>query len=309
MLNLTRTASLILSALSLLLPAAAAAAAVPPGACLYALDATADRAFQIAGAQSVYTACGVVSESSAADGFEMEGSETLYLENHAQVSVVGAAQLNGQTKLWDTISNAQTQAVKVTSPGDPLASLTAPTSGTIVSSSPVSYDMNHKPTNNTLSPGVYCGGLTIGNTNGATFTLSPGVYVMAGGGLTMNSLANVTGTGVTVYNTSSAGWGCSSSYNYTPITISGQVTANLTAPTSGAYNGILMFGNRTGCATPGSCQDQINGGDDCDPERGSVLQERPDHDHRQQRERLHDAGCRQDLYQWQFEFCYQWRSI
>jgi hypothetical protein len=260
MLNLTRTASLILSALSLLLPAAAAAAAVPPGACLYALDATADRAFQIAGAQSVYTACGVVSESSAADGFEMEGSETLYLENHAQVSVVGAAQLNGQTKLWDTISNAQTQAVKVTSPGDPLASLTAPTSGTIVSSSPVSYDMNHKPTNNTLSPGVYCGGLTIGNTNGATFTLSPGVYVMAGGGLTMNSLANVTGTGVTVYNTSSAGWGCSSSYNYTPITISGQVTANLTAPTSGAYNGILMFGNRTGCATPGSCQDQINGG-------------------------------------------------
>ena len=46
-----------------------AAPAVPPGACLYALDPTADRAFQIAGAQSVYTACGVVSESSASSAF------------------------------------------------------------------------------------------------------------------------------------------------------------------------------------------------------------------------------------------------
>ena len=55
---------------------------VPPGACLYALDPTAADAFQIAGAQSVYTACGVVSESSSSSAFEMEGSETLYLENH-----------------------------------------------------------------------------------------------------------------------------------------------------------------------------------------------------------------------------------
>ncbi len=238
----------------------AQAATVPAGACLYALDATADRAFQIAGAQSVYTACGAVSESSASDGFEMEGAETLYLQNHSQVSVVGGAQLNGQTELWDTISNKQVQPVKVTSPGDPLASIAAPTSGTIVSKSPASFDMNNKPANNTLSPGVYCGGLTIGNTNGATFTMSPGGYIMAGGGLTLNSQAVVKGTGVTVYNTSSAGWGCSKSYSYTPVTISGQVTATLSAPTSGALDGILFFGNRTGCATAGSCQDQINGG-------------------------------------------------
>src|ERR1035441_4769809 len=87
----------------------ASAATVPPGACLYALDSTADRSFQIAGSQSVYTACGVVVESSASDGFEMEGSETLYLQNHAQVSVVGGAQLNGQTYLYDTISGKDVQ--------------------------------------------------------------------------------------------------------------------------------------------------------------------------------------------------------
>jgi hypothetical protein len=137
------------------------AATVPPGACLYALDSSADRAFQIAGAQSVNTACGVVVESSASDDFEMEGAEVLYLQNHAQVSVVGGAQLNGQTELWDTISNKQVQAVKVSSPGDPLASIAAHATGTIVSKSHAYFDMNSKPTNSTLSPGVYCGGLII----------------------------------------------------------------------------------------------------------------------------------------------------
>jgi RHS repeat-associated protein len=236
------------------------AATVPVGACFYALDPTAGRAFQIAGAQTVYTACGIVVESTASDGFEMEGSETLYLQNHSQVSVLGGAQLNGQTQIWDTISNQQVSAVQTSSPGDPLAGLVAPSSGTIVGSTPTYYDLNTRPANNTLSPGVYCGGLTIGNTNGTSFTMSPGVYIMAGGGLLFNSQASVTGTGVTIYNTSSSGWGCPSSYNYTPVTISGQVNANLSAPTTGSLAGVLMFGNRTGCATAGSCQDQINGG-------------------------------------------------
>ena len=238
----------------------ASAATAPPGACLYALDLTADRAFQIAGAQSMYAACGVVVESSASDGFEMEGAETLYLQNHVQVSVVGGAQFNGQTELWDTISNKQVQPVQVSSPGDPLASIAPPASGTIVSKTSAYFDMNSKPANNALAPGVYCGGLTIGDTNGTAFILSPGTYIMAGGGLVLNSQAIVKGTGVTVYNTSSAGWGCSSSYSYKPVTISGQVTANLSAPTTGVFDGVLFFGNRSGCSTKGSCVDQINGG-------------------------------------------------
>ncbi len=191
----------------------AAPGSVPPGACLYALDPTANNAFQIAGAQSVYTVCGVVSESSSSSAFEMEGSETLYLQNHAQVSVVGGATLTGQTYLYDTISGKDVQAVQTTNPGDPLSTLSPPTSGTIVGKSHTNYDMNSKPANNTISPGIYCGGLTIGNTNGTTFTFSPGVYILAGGGLVLNSQAVVKGTGVTFYNTSSAGWGCSGTSN------------------------------------------------------------------------------------------------
>jgi hypothetical protein len=55
----------------------ALAATPPAGGCLYALDSSADRALLIAGAQSVYTACGVVVESSASDGYEMGGSDTM----------------------------------------------------------------------------------------------------------------------------------------------------------------------------------------------------------------------------------------
>ncbi len=121
---------------------------VPPGACLYALDSKADRAFQIVGTQSVYIARGDVTESGASNGFEMESSETLYFENHALVSVVGGAQLNGQTYLYDTISDKDASAVQTTNPGDLLSSLSPHTSGTIVGNSPTYYDINSKPANN-----------------------------------------------------------------------------------------------------------------------------------------------------------------
>lgn len=53
--------------------------------------------------------------------------------------------------------------------------------------------------NVTLNPGTYCGGLQI---KAANVTLNPGTYVMRGGGLVVDdSKANLTGDGVTIYNT------------------------------------------------------------------------------------------------------------
>jgi hypothetical protein len=233
---------------------------VPPTACLYALDTTADRSFQVDDDALRETACNVVVESSASDAFYMEGAVKFLLANHAQVGLVGGASFTGQTELWNTITNTQEQPIKISNPGDPLASLTAPTTGSIVSAKPVSYDMNNRPANNTLQPGVYCGGLSIGNTNGATYTLNPGTYIMAGGGFTVNGPATVKGTGVTIYNTSSGGWGCSASYSYKPIGVNGSSTVvNLSAPTTGSLAQVLFFGNRTGCSAVNSCVDQIGG--------------------------------------------------
>ncbi len=107
------------------------------------------------------------------------------------------------------------------------------------------YDKNSKPPGNTIPPGVYCGGLRVGNTGSATFTMS-GVYVMAGGGFIFNSQARISGSGVTIYNTSGANSGvagCNSAYQ--PFTMDGQATVSLNAPTSGPLEGILIFQDRS----------------------------------------------------------------
>ena len=89
----------------------------------------------------------------------------------------------------------------------------------------------------TLQPGLYVGGISI--TGNANVTFSSGTYVLAGGGLTVTGNSTLTGTGVTFYNTSSSGFG------YGPIDLTGNETANLGAPTSGALAGMLFFQDRS----------------------------------------------------------------
>jgi hypothetical protein len=90
----------------------------------------------------------------------------------------------------------------------------------------------------TLYPGVYCGGIQV--TNGNTANLTPGTYIIAGGGLTVNG-GNMIGTGVTFYNTNTLG----SSSGYKAISLGGNGTFNVSAPTSGSYEGILIFQDRS----------------------------------------------------------------
>lgn len=238
------------------------------GGCIFALDPAASRAFQIAGASSVTSAGSIVVDSSNSQAFEMEGSETLYMQNNSKVGVYGNWQLNGQTQVWNVATNKQSSPVQIASRvADPLASVPAPSTGTVVSGSAVSYDMNHKPANNTLQPGVYCGGLTVNNTNGATFKMAAGTFIMAGGGLRFQSQAIVDATaGVTVYNTSASAsnmWGCTLTSTYLPVSISGQATLTMNAPTSGPLVGIAFFEDRSTGVTgsnPTANPNQVVGG-------------------------------------------------
>jgi Putative Flp pilus-assembly TadE/G-like len=233
--------------------------------CVYALDPTASRALQVAGSGNlINTYCGWIDESNNSnDAYEMEGNFTVGLYNGSKVSVLGHSQINNQNYLLnEPVATQATPAALSTSPGDPLSSLVAPTSTgmTMIKNNGNSdYDMNAKPAANTLHPGIYCGGLTVGQTNGATFTMAAGTYVMAGGGFNLQSQAIVDATaGVTIYNTNSTGWGCANTYNYSPVVISGQVTFTQKAPTTGSLAGIAMFGDRS-LGSSGT-QDQINGG-------------------------------------------------
>lgn len=89
----------------------------------------------------------------------------------------------------------------------------------------------------TLNPGIYCGGITIASN--ANVTLNPGVYYMASGSLSMTSTnAVVTGTGVTFVFTTQSG-----ASSYAVATVTGG-TFNVTAPTTGAMAGIVMYQDR-----------------------------------------------------------------
>jgi hypothetical protein len=88
-----------------------------------------------------------------------------------------------------------------------------------------------------LSPGVYCGGITLHSS--AKATLAAGTYILLGGGLTSDGTSSLTGTAVTFYNTYDG------SHAYKPIFTQDNNTLTVSAPTSGAYEGILFFQDRS----------------------------------------------------------------
>lgn len=84
----------------------------------------------------------------------------------------------------------------------------------------------------TLSPGVYCGGLTL--EGGADVTLSPGVYVIAEGKLEVKNEAKMKGQDVGFYFADDAA----------TLVFDDKATVDLSAPKDGPMAGLLIFENR-----------------------------------------------------------------
>ncbi|MGA2215085.1 MAG: pilus assembly protein TadG-related protein [Bryobacteraceae bacterium] len=249
------------------------AAGVLPSAslgCVYALDSTASKALQIDGSSATFN-CGAVVESNSSSAFYMEGAGTLTMAANTTVGVVGPSDCSaaspaltsgcgvdmaGQTQVCPASGSCSSStyptASGISNPGDPFASVAAPSmTGLTEYAATSAWDMNHEPASNTFQPGIYCGGITVNNTNGATFTFAAGTYVLAGGGLNLQGQSIVSGTGVTFYNTSAVdvqtagGALCSGSPAFSPMNINGQATATLSAPTTGSLTGILIFQDRS----------------------------------------------------------------
>ena len=120
---------------------------------------------------------------------------------------------------------------------DPLAYVTSPVFNGSCPSNGTSIGSSGTSVTTSISPGNYCGGLTITN---STVTLQPGLYYITGG-LTLNK-ATLNGTGVTLFLTSSTG-----ASGYGKFSATNSSALNLSAPTSSAQNGvpgIVIFGDR-----------------------------------------------------------------
>ena len=194
-------------------------------ACVLALDPTASAAANFSGNSRLNLInCSVMANSVASDAVEMQGSARL--DASCIISVGGIVLTSGAT--LTTCAAPITQAPPA---ADPYATVTAPSTGGACL----------KGNERSLTPGRYCGGLSLGG----NVTLAPGTYVVSGGTFRINAGANVTGSGVTIYLTG----GARTSFN-------GNATINMSAPTSGPYAGVLLFGDR---ADIGGSRNSING--------------------------------------------------
>ncbi len=123
-----------------------------------------------------------------------------------------------------TFSNAQPAAAIATADPCPTIAGCAYLTANPPATSPCTYTNFNPSSNTTIYPGVYCGPI---NANNLNLTFSPGVYVFTSG-VNFNG-GTLTGTGVTWYVPSGA------------INIQNTAHINLSAPTSGATEGILIY--------------------------------------------------------------------
>jgi Flp pilus assembly protein TadG len=184
-------------------------------ACMLGLNKSAPNTVQFWGnAYADFTSCNIVSDSIASNAFSVGGSARVIAPC---VETVGGDNVQASLTLT-SCSSVTTNAPYVQ---DPYANVPSPSVGTC---------SNQSGNGGTLNPATFCGGLSLKN----NVTLNPGVYVINGGTLKVNANANVTGTGVTFYLTNGA-----------TVQFNGSAQISLTAPTSGSYAGLVLYGDRT----------------------------------------------------------------
>ncbi len=179
--------------------------------CVYALGATGAGIRLIGDSNLSMPNCGVIDDSSSTDALSLTGNGTLTARS---IGVVGGTNETGNSSVTPT-------PIKGIAPeGDPLAWLPNPI---VPSSCSNNVSLNGNGTQ-TLSPGCYSG---ISATGNIRLNLNPGVYIVDGNFGGFGGNVTLTGTGVTLYLLGSTD-------------LTGNVILDLTAPTSGTYNGILI---------------------------------------------------------------------
>lgn len=162
--------------------------------------------------------CIMVNNSMSSLGTKISGSSVVSLRN---IYTAGGISVGGSASYTHTnpdITNG-------TNVPDPFSSLSMP------SSSGCTYNNYSTNTTTTMNPGTYCGTVKV-NAN-ANVTMNSGTYIFDGGNFNVNGQAVMSGSEILIVLKNNA-----------TVTINGGATLNLTAPTSGAYSGILFFGDR-----------------------------------------------------------------
>lgn len=158
--------------------------------------------------------CSIFDNSASSDAATINGSAKMVARS---INIVG-----GYRGMPNAYSPTPTTGVAPIS--DPLANIPEPTIPDHCAANPhFSGSVSH-----VLSPGCY-NGLTVSGSG--NLTLEPGLYII-NGSISFSGSRIVSGTGVTFYTTGTTD-------------VSGSRVLMLSAPTSGTYNGLLLFQSRS----------------------------------------------------------------
>ena len=209
----------VLSFSAMSVGARAVAGLRPSQGCVYTLDTSGvDVSLSGSGTLSV-PSCGVVVNSSSSSAVNLSGSASITAKS---IGIVGGSSVSGSASLKPTPVHG------IAPVSNPLSYLQAPTynAASCLANPNVTSTKTIGPT---VSGGTVCyNGLTASGSG--TLTLNPGVYVINGGFSSSGSIA-INGSGVTIYLAAPSG----------SLSLSGSGVFNLTAPTTGPYDGILFF--------------------------------------------------------------------
>jgi Flp pilus assembly protein TadG len=209
------------------------------GGCVITLNPTASGAITMTGNSSITTGCGVFDNSNSPSAVSIVGSGTITTTGTAKTDIVGNWSGSG------TITPAPRTGQSVMS--DPFADMAAPTYSGCANSgmSGGSHDALSLPGGTTTT--VICGDISLGSHS--TLTLGAGLYVVTGN-ISVGAQAGMSGSGVTIYLPNGG------------VTMTGGATIDMSAPSSGAWQGILFYqrrGNTTASNLVGGTTQQMNG--------------------------------------------------
>jgi hypothetical protein len=185
--------------------------------CIYILDPAMAEAYRMENDAALDANCGIIVNSNH--------PSAMTAQNTSSVTATGISVTGGTVVAGATVS--PTPVVGVPPEPDPLAYLQPPLIG---GCSQTNFTRSSGTT--TVSPGVFCGGIHL--ENNARLSLNPGMYIIRGGGLQIENVSVLEGTGVTFFLTDGFG-------TYRPITFENATTVRLSAPTTGPYAGILFY--------------------------------------------------------------------
>ncbi len=193
-------------------------------ACVLVTSPNASAALGVTGGGHVQAnGCAIVVNSNSSSAVTASGPS---LVEAAKLCGPGGSSVSGSAQLDPALS-------KCLPLSDPYANCPAPPNA----NDPCQFGGSngiHLTGTQTLSPGVYCGGISISAPANVTF--QSGTYILRNGGITSSGSSTLQGAGVGFYLT-----GTNSQVNIDDVSLSGGTAVNFSAPTSGPLAGFVFF--------------------------------------------------------------------